>query len=115
MIWPSGEVRIWLACGVTDMRRGINSLALQVQTTLGRDPHDGSIYIFRGRKGDTIKVLFWDRQGMCLAMKRLESGKFVWPQAKDGSVSLTTGQMAMLVEAIDWRATAWTARPQVVG
>ena len=64
--------------------------------------------------GDLIKCLFYDRQGMCLYAKKLDRGRFVWPQAKDGVVSLTMGQFSMLVEAIDWRNTAWTARPEVV-
>ena len=61
-----------------------------------------------------MKCLFWDRQGMCLYMKKLDRGRFVWPQAKDGVVSLTMAQVSMLLEAIDWRNTAWTARPEVV-
>ena len=111
---PAGDVRIYLACGVTDMRRGFHSLAAQVQTVLRLDPYGGAIFIFRGRKGDSIKCLFWDRQGMVLYAKKLDRGRFVWPQAKDGVVSLTMGQLAMLLEAIDWRNTAWTARPEVV-
>lgn len=74
----------------------------------------GALYIFRGRRGDLIKCLFYDRQGMCLYMKRLDRGHFIWPQAKEGVVSLTMGQLSMLLEAIDWRNTAWTARPEVV-
>ena len=61
-----------------------------------------------------MKCLFWDCQGMCLYMKKLDRGRFVWPQAKDGVVSLTMAQFSMLLEAIDWRNTAWTARPEVV-
>jgi transposase len=67
---PAGEVRIYLACGVTDMRKGFHSLAAQVQTTLNHDPYSGALYIFRGRRGDLIKILFWDRQGMCLYAKK---------------------------------------------
>ena len=85
-----------------------------MQTVLQHDPYSGSIFIFRGRRGDLIKCLFYDRQGMCLYTKKLDRGRFVWPQAKDGVVSLTMGQFSMLVEAIDWRNTAWTARPEVV-
>jgi transposase len=113
-MFPAGEVRIYLACGVTDMRKGFHSLAAQVQTMLRHDPYSGAIFIFRGRKGDLIKCLFWDRQGMCLYAKKLDRGRFIWPQAKDGAVSLTMGQFSMLLEAIDWRNTAWTARPEAV-
>lgn len=111
---PSGGVRIYLACGFTDMRRGFHSLAAQVQLSLQRDAMDGSLYVFRGKRGDLIKILYWDRQGMVLYAKKLDRGRFVWPQAKEGVVSLTAGQLAMLVEAIDWRMTAWTVRPEVV-
>jgi transposase len=111
---PSGGVRIYLACGFTDMRRGFHSLAAQVQLSLQRDPLDGSLWVFRGKRGDLIKILYWDRQGMVLYAKKLDRGRFVWPQAKEGVVSLTAGQLAMLVEAIDWRMTAWTVRPEVV-
>jgi transposase len=110
MIGPAGNVRIYLACGVTDMRRGFDTLAAQVQTMLRLDPHNGALYAFRGRRGDMIKILWWDGQGLCLFSKRLERGKFLWPQAKDGSVFLTAAQLSMLVEGIDWRAPvrSWT-------
>jgi transposase len=104
MIGPAGSVRVYIACGVTDMRRGFDTLAAQVQTMLQFDPHNGALYAFRGRRGDMIKILWWDGQGLCLFSKRLERGKFIWPQAKDGSVLLTPAQLSMLVEGIDWRA-----------
>ena len=71
---PSG-VRVWLATGATDMRRGMNGLALQVQEALGRDPHAGDLYVFRGKRGDLIKVLWHDGLGMSLYAKRLERGR----------------------------------------
>ena len=71
-----------------------------------------AIFIFRGRRGDMIKALHWDGQGLVLDAKRLEQGRFVWPQATDGTVSLTAAQLSMLVEGIDWRRPVWTARPQ---
>jgi transposase len=111
---PAAGTKIFLACGVTDMRRGFHSLAAQVQMSLGQDPHSGTIFVFRGRRGDLIKCLFYDRQGMCLYAKKLDRGRFVWPQAKDGVVSMTMAQLSMLLEAIDWRNTAWTVRPEVV-
>ena len=111
---PSG-VRVWLAVGHTDMRRGMHSLALQVQQTLGRDPFTGDLYVFRGRRGDLLKILVWDGQGLVLIAKRLEKGRFLWPQATSGVVSLTPAMLSMLLEGIDWRMPAWTARPEVVG
>ena len=99
---PSG-VRVWLAVGHSDMRRGMHSLALQVQQALGRDPHCGDLYVFRGRKADLIKIVWHDGVGMSLYAKRLEKGRFVWPAAKDGTVAISASAMACLLEGIDWR------------
>ena len=76
--FPAG-VKVWIAGGTTDMRRGMNTLALQVQEGLGRDPHAGEFFCFRGRKGDLVKVLWHDGVGMSLYLTRLEAGKFIWP------------------------------------
>jgi transposase len=112
MIGPSSGVKIWLACGVTDMRRGMDSLAAQVQQKLAADPFSGQVFVFRGRRGDLIKLLWWDTDGMCLFMKRLEQGRFVWPQAVEGAVHLSSAQLSMLLEGIDWRHPKHTWRPQ---
>jgi transposase len=90
---PSG-VRVWIAAGHTDMRRGMQGLALQVQEQLKRDPHGGDLYIFRGRRGDLAKILWHDGLGLSLYAKRLDRGKFIWPSAKEGVVSISAGQMA---------------------
>ena len=108
---PAGT-RIWLVAGATDMRRGFNGLSAQVQTTLAADPFSGHLFVFRGRRGDRIKILWWDGDGLCLYYKRLESGRFVWPQAKDGAVHLSSAQLSMLLEGIDWRRPQRTARPK---
>jgi transposase len=99
---PPGT-RIWLVAGVTDMRRGFDGLSAQVQTALTMDPFSGHLFVFRGRRGDRIKVLWWDGDGLCLFAKRLERGKFVWPRAENGKVCLTPAQLSMLLEGIDWR------------
>ena len=85
---PSGA-RVWLATGRTDMRKGFDGLALLVQETLKRDPHGGHLFVFRGRRGNLIKVLWHDGQGMCLFSKRLEHGRFIWPSPADGTVAIT--------------------------
>ena len=108
-----GGVRIYVACGVTDMRKGFDGLAALVQTALELDPYGGALFLFRDRRGDLLKALVWDGQGLVLYAKRLEKGRFIWPQAKTGTITLTNAQMSMLVEGIDWRMTAWTARPEV--
>ena len=107
---PGGS-RVWLAAGVTDMRAGFNSLAAKVQTVLERDPFSGHVFVFRGKRGDLLKVLWWSGDGLCLLMKRLEKGRFVWPQATSGTVLLSSAQLSMLLEGIDWRQRTRTARP----
>jgi transposase len=109
---PAGT-RVWLAAGVTDMRKGMNGLAASVQTTLSADPFGGHLFVFRGRRGDLAKVLWWSGDGMCLFMKRLERGRFIWPQAESGSVCLSAAQLSMLLEGIDWRRPTKTWRPEV--
>jgi transposase len=98
---PSG-VRVWIATGHTDMRRGMQGLALQVQESLRRDPHAGDLYIFRGRRGDLAKILWHDGIGLSLYAKRLDRGKFIWPSASGGAVSISAAQMAYMLEGIDW-------------
>jgi transposase len=111
---PSGS-RIWLATGHTDMRRGMNGLALQIQETLRRDPYSGHLFVFRGRRGDLIKVLWHDTQGTCLFSKRLERGRFIWPSPAEGVVTISPAQLGYLLEGIDWRAPQRTWRPQAAG
>jgi len=107
---PAGT-RIWIAAGLTDMRSGFNGLAAKVQTALAEDPFSGHVFVFRGKRGDLIKVLWWTGDGLCLLAKRLERGRFVWPQAASGTVSLTQAQLSMLLEGIDWRRPERTQRP----
>jgi len=109
---PAGT-RIWIVAGVTDMRRGFVGLSGMVQTTLQESPFSGQVYIFRGRRGDLIKVLWFDGDGLCLFAKRLERGRFIWPQATNGTVSLTPAQLSMLLEGIDWRRPVRTQTPQL--
>jgi transposase len=90
----------------------MDSLAAQVQQRLVADPFSGQIFVFRGRRGDLVKLLWWDGDGMCLFMKRLEQGRFVWPQAANGAVYLSPAQLSMLLEGIDWRHPQQPWRPQ---
>lgn len=107
---PAGT-RVWLAAGVTDMRRGFDGLAALVQEKLAGDPFSGHLFVFRGRRGDLVKLLWWDGNGLCLFAKRLERGRFVWPQSEGGTVHLSAAQLSMLLEGIDWRRPQWTSRP----
>src|SRR3984957_18125289 len=102
---PAGT-RIWIAAGVTDLRRGFTGLSGMVQTALKENPFSGQVFVFRGRRGDLIKILWFDGDGLCLFAKRLERGRFIWPQATSGTVALTPAQLSMLLEGIDWRRPA---------
>ena len=115
MIPVPSDVRVWLAVGATDMRRGMNGLSLQVQEALRRDPHGGDLFVFRGRRGDLIKVLWTDAHGVSLYAKRLERGRFIWPSPADGAVVITPAQLAYMLEGIDWRHPQHTWRPKTVG
>jgi transposase len=126
MIPTPSDVRVWLAIGRTDMRRGMNGLALQVQEALQRDPHVGDLFVFRGARGDLIKILWHDGLGLSLYAKRLERGRFVWPPSVAASssqprapeelaVSISAAQLAYLLSGIDWRNPVQTFRPQRAG
>src|ERR1700686_3245385 len=109
---PAGT-RIWIAAGVTDLRRGFTGLSGMVQTALAENPFSGQVFVFRGRRGDLIKVLWFDGDGLCLFAKRLERGRFIWPQATSGTVALTPAQLSMLLEGIDWRRPIRSYEPQM--
>ena len=113
MISLPSNTSIWIAGGVTDMRRGFTGLSAVAQTVLEQNPYSGHVFVFRGKRGDLVKVLWWDGDGLCLFAKRLEHGRFVWPQADNGVVSLSRAQLAMLLEGIDWRRPIRTAAPSL--
>jgi transposase len=111
MIGLSAGTRVWIAAGVTDMRKGFDGLAAVVQTVLQENPFSGQVFVFRGRRGDRVKLLWWDGDGLCLFAKRLDRGHFVWPRAEAGCVHLSTAQLSMLLEGIDWRRPRRTHAP----
>ncbi|CAN7315338.1 IS66 family insertion sequence element accessory protein TnpB [Variovorax paradoxus] len=111
MIGLPSNTRVWIVAGHTDMRKGFDDLAAMVQTALQTNPFCGHVFVFRGKRGDILKVLWFDGQGLMLLAKRLERGRFVWPQATSGSVSLTPAQLSMLLEGIDWRMPVRTHEP----
>jgi transposase len=97
------------------MRKGFASLAALAESVLRLDPYSGHLIVYRGRRGDLIKVIWWDGQGGCLFSKRLERGRFVWPSPADGKISVSSAQLAMLLEGIDWRSPQRTWRPLTTG
>lgn len=115
MIPVPANTKVWLAAGVTDMRKGFNGLSVLAEKVLERDPFSGHLFVFRGRRGDLAKVIWFDGQGACLFSKCLERGKFVWPSPAQGRVSITSAQLSMLLEGIDWRSVQRTWRPLTTG
>ena len=111
---PAGA-RVYLAAMRTDMRKGMNGLSRLVQEVLKGDPFCGALFVFRGRRGDLVKILYWDGQGFCLFAKRLERGRFVWPRTEGGVVHLSPAQLGMLLEGIDWRMPERTWCPGAAG
>src|SRR3546814_20090513 len=97
------------------MRKGFDGLAVLVQQVLEKSPHSGALFAFRGKRGDLVKLLWYDGQGLCLFSKRLDRGRFIWPITKAGKVSLTAAQLSMLFESIDWRRPERTAAPLLAG
>ena len=95
------------------LRRGFDGLSIMAQDVLKQDPFSGALFCFRGRRGDLVKVLYWDGQGFCLFAKRLEKGRFIWPSPADGKVAITPAQLGMLLEGIDWRMPRRTWRPEL--
>ncbi|MGI4745566.1 MAG: IS66 family insertion sequence element accessory protein TnpB [Janthinobacterium lividum] len=119
MTVPAG-IRIHLALGPTDMRKGFDGLALLVQEVLRADPFSGHLFLFRGKRASAVKILFHDGTGMCLFAKRLDQGAFTWPATQpqaDGTVSvtLTPAQLSMLLEGLEWRAPVQTRRLMIAG
>jgi transposase len=105
VITPPAGARVYLAAAPVDMRRGIFGLASLVEKSFGTNPFSGALFVFRGKRGDAVKILAWDGSGMCLFAKRLEQGRFVWPPVVEGQLVLTAAQLALLIEGIDWRRT----------
>ena len=103
MIAPGGPLRVYVATRPVDFRKGHDGLAAVVQQMFGLDPFCGAAFVFRSKRADRIKVLVWDRTGMVLVHKRLEGGKFVWPQVRDGVMKMSPAQFSALFEGLDWR------------
>ena len=103
MIGPSGAVKVMVATTPVDFRKGAEGLAALVRETMGADPFSGAVYVFRAKRADRIKLVFWDGTGVVLVAKRLEDGEFRWPKAQDAVLHLTAAQLSALLEGLDWR------------
>ena len=113
MIQVAPGTKVHLALRPLSMRYGFDGLSGKVVDVLRGDPFSGHLFIFRSKRGDYLKILYWDGSGLCLFAKRLEQGRFVWPPIVDGGLQLTPAQLALLIEAIDWRRTVAPALPAV--
>ncbi len=103
MIGPTGAVRVMMATKPVDFRKGADGLAALVRETMATDPFDGTIYVFRAKRADRVKLVFWDGTGVCLFAKRLEDDEFRWPKITDGVMRLSAAQLSALLEGLDWR------------
>jgi transposase len=112
MIHLKPGTRVFVSCRPIDLRKGFNGLSALIANELQHDPYSGHLFVFRGKRGDYLKMLYWDGNGLCLFAKRLEQGIFAWPPVMDDSMSLSQGQLAMLIEGIDWRRTVVAQTPQ---
>ena len=103
MIGPTGAVRVMVATKPVDFRKGAEGLAALVRETMAADPFSGAVYVFRAKRADRIKLVFWDGTGLCLFAKRLEDGIFRWPNIENGVMKLSAAQLSALLEVLDWR------------
>ena len=103
-MWPElSQARILIRPGVTDMRKQINGLSVMVQNNMAQGPFSGDLFLFCGRDKNLIKALYWDRNGFCLWSKRLEKGRFPWPEGAQRALELKPGELAMILDGIDFR------------
>ena len=103
MIGPTGTVRVMMATKPVDFRKGAEGLAALVRETMKSDPFSGTVYVFRAKRADRVKLIYWDGTGVCLFAKRLEEGEFRWPKIENGVMRLSAAQLSALLEGLDWR------------
>ena len=111
MIGPAPGTKVMVATKPVDFRKGADSLAALVAAEYGGKPYSGVIYVFRAKRADRIKLIWWDGTGLCLMAKRLEQGSFRWPRIQEGVMRLTAAQLGALLEGLDWRRVHGGRRP----
>ena len=114
MLNLGANTKIYLSSGITDMRKGINGLSILASEAIpDKKISTGAMFVFRGKRSDRIKILWWDGQGFCLFYKCLNRGKFTWPNSSNSNnIRVTKAQLSMLIEGIDWRNPTWSDPPQ---
>jgi transposase len=105
------DTKVYVACRPLDLRNGVDGPAAKAQQIIGADPFSGHVFLWRGKRGDYLEALYWDGTAMCLFAKRLEKGRCVWPPIVDKATTLTPAQLALLIEAMDWRRTVAPPAP----
>ena len=113
MINIDSKIKIYLYTGNKDMRKGMHGLAMLVEENVVEKYDKEGLFVFRGKKGDRLKILWWDGQGFCLYYKVMDKGKFAWLKTKEvGVTGITKAQLSMLLEGIDWRTPVWSNKPK---
>ncbi len=100
MFSPAHQVKVYIATGITDMRKSINGLSILVADQLDLDPLSGHLFAFCNRRRDIIKILYWDRNGFCLFHKRLEKDRFQWPETTDGVLNIHGHELSWLLDGL---------------
>lgn len=113
MIAPPGGTRVLVAMRPVDFRKGAEGLAALVKDQMRLEPFSGVVFVFRAKRADRIKLLWWDGTGVCLLAKRLEDGQFRWPKIEDGTLRMSAAQLAALLEGLDWRRVHQSRRTRV--
>ena len=113
MIAPPGGARVLVATQPVDFRKGAEGLAALVKEQMKLEPFSGVVYVFRAKRADRVKLLWWDGTGVCLLAKRLEGGQFRWPKIEDGTMRLSAAQLSALLEGLDWRRVHQSRRTRV--
>ena len=113
MIAPPGGAKVLVATKPVDFRKGAEGLAALVKDRMKLEPFSGVVFVFRAKRADRIKLLWWDGTGVCLLAKRLEDGQFRWPKVEDGTMRLSAAQLSALLEGLDWRRVHESRRTRV--
>jgi transposase len=113
MIGPSAPSRVMVATRPVDFRKGAEGLGALVREAYGSDPFSGTVYVFRAKRADRVKLIWWDGTGVCLLAKVLEAGPFQWPTITDGIIQLSSAQLAALLEGLDWKRVHQARMTQV--
>jgi transposase len=102
VITAGAEIQVLVTTRPVDFRKQADGLAAIVQAVLGADQFCGAVYVFRSKRMDRVKLLWWDGTGICLMTKRLETGQFRWPPIEDGMMKLSAAQLSALLEGVEW-------------